>query len=79
MNIAGKFRPLSFSKNRIATFEAIIANSVNYPPALEEEMLFPMAKLLLLKQTANSSNSTDTLNNRTATLDAVSATLNSSI
>jgi len=34
-----------------------------------------MVKLLLLKQTANSSNRTDTLNNRTPTLDAVSATL----
>ena len=34
-----------------------------------------MVKLLILKQTATSSNSTDTLNNRTATLDAVSATL----
>ena len=40
LNIAGKFGPLSFSKNRIATFEAIIANSVNYPPALEEENAF---------------------------------------
>lgn len=40
LNIAGKFGPLSFSKNRIATFKAIIANSVNYPPALEEENAF---------------------------------------